>query len=101
MQTELQKSIYFFPKLGAFLFKSPPFNLPFQPSYFVFILFCLEEDAKMWKYDQMSKKSGLIVNWNIKMCMYYILLTVLKTALYVIYTLVIEPLDTCMTESFE
>jgi hypothetical protein len=55
----------------------------------------------MCEYDQMPKKSGLIVNWNIKMCMYFILLTVLKTALYVIYTLVIEPLNTCMTESFE
>jgi hypothetical protein len=67
----------------------------------MFILFCFEEDAKMCEYDQMPKKSVLIVNWNIKMCLYYILLTVLKTALYVICTLVIEPLNTCMTESFE
>jgi len=65
MQTELQKSIYFFPQLGAFLFKSPPFTLPFQPSYFMFILFCFEEDAKMCEYGQMPQKSGLIVDWNI------------------------------------
>jgi hypothetical protein len=65
IQTELQKSIYFFPKLGPFLFKSPPFTLAFQPNYFMFILFFLEEDAKMCQYGQMPQKNGLIVDWNI------------------------------------
>jgi len=28
----------------------------------MFILFCLEEDAKMCEYDQMPQKNGLIVD---------------------------------------
>jgi hypothetical protein len=69
MQTEPQKSIYFFPRLEAFLFKSPPFTLPFQPSCFMFNNFCFEEDVKICEYGQIPQKSGLIVDWNI----YYIL----------------------------
>ena len=40
-----------------------------------------------------TTEEGFNCRWK-----YLLYFTVLKTALYVIYTLVIEPLNTCMTE---